>query len=181
MAVLADHYKKTVVPALKEQFGYKNVYEVPRLDKVVLNVGLPAGSKDAKLAETAEQVLRRISGQQPVKTLAKKSISNFKIRKGMVVGLTVTLRGKRMEAFTEKLIHITLPRVRDFRGLSPKALDGRGNLSIGFKEFIAFPEIHPDEVERLHGLEVAVVTTSKTRDEGFALLKLLGFPFKDSN
>ncbi len=181
MAVLADHYKKSVVPALKERFGYKNVYQVPRLDKVVLNVGLPAGSKDAKLAETAEQVLRRISGQQPVKTLAKKSISNFKIRKGMVVGLMVTLRGKRMEAFAEKLIHITLPRVRDFRGLSPKALDGRGNLSIGFKEFIAFPEIHPDEVERLHGLEVAVVTTAKTRDEGFALLKLLGFPFKDSN
>ncbi|TAK04989.1 50S ribosomal protein L5 [Patescibacteria group bacterium] len=181
MAVLVQHYKKTVVPALQKQFGYKNVHEVPRLEKVVLNVGLPAGSKDAKLAETAEQVLRRISGQQPVKTLAKKSISNFKIRKGMTVGLMVTLRGKRMEALVEKLIHITLPRVRDFRGLSPKALDGRGNLSIGFKEFIAFPEIRPDEVERLHGLEVVVVTTAKTREEGFTLLKLLGFPFKETN
>lgn len=179
MAVLAQHYTKTVVPALKAQFGYTNAHEVPRLVKVVLNVGLPAGSKDAKLAETAEQVLRRISGQQPVKTLAKKSISNFKIRQGMVVGAMVTMRGKRMEAFVEKLIHITLPRVRDFRGLSPKTLDGGGNFSIGFKEFIAFPEIAPDEVERLHGLEVSVVTTAKTQEEGFALLKLLGFPFKE--
>ncbi len=180
MALLAEHYKKTVVPALKAQFGYSNMHEVPRLEKIVLNVGLPAGSKDPKLAETAEQVLRRISGQQPVKTLAKKAISNFKIRQGMVVGLMVTVRGKRMEALVEKLIHITLPRVRDFRGLSPKTLDGRGNLSIGFKEFTAFPEIRPDEVERLHGLEVAVVTTAKTYEEGFALLKLLGFPFKES-
>ncbi len=181
MSLLSEHYKKAVVPELKKQFGYANVHEVPRLEKVVLNVGIPAASKDAKLPETVEQVLRRISGQQPVKTLAKKSISNFKIRKGMVVGMTVTLRGKRMEAFVEKLVHVTLPRVRDFRGLSPKGLDGRGNLAIGFKEFIAFPEIRPDEVERLHGLELVIVTTAKTRDEGYALLKLLGFPFKETN
>ncbi len=181
MAVLAEHYKKVVVPGLTKQFGYVNVHEVPKVTKIVLNVGIPAGSKDAKVAETVEQVLRRISGQQPVKTLAKKALSNFKIRKGMVVGMMVTLRGKRMEAFLEKLIHVTLPRVRDFRGISPKALDGRGNLAIGFKEFIAFPEISPDEVERLHGLEIAVVTTAKTRDEGFALLKSLGIPFKESN
>lgn len=181
MAVLAQQYKTVAVPELKKRFGYTNVNQLPKVEKIVINVGIPAGSKDPKLAETAEQVLRRITGQQPVKTLAKKSISNFKIRKGMVVGMMVTLRGKRMEALLEKLIHVTLPRVRDFRGLSPKALDGSGNLSIGFKEFIAFPEIRPDEVERLHGLELTVVTTAKSRDEGLALLKLLGVPFKESN
>lgn len=180
MSLLSDHYKKTVVPALMKEFGYSNIHQVPHLAKVVLNVGIPAGNKDAKLVETATEVLTRITGQAPVKTLAKKSISNFKIRQGMVVGLMVTVRGPRMHDLVEKLIHITLPRVRDFRGLSTKGLDGRGNLSLGFKEFIAFPEIRPDEVERLHGLELAIVTTAKTREEGFALLKLLGFPFKEA-
>lgn len=180
MSLTVDRYQKKVVPALRAEFGYANTNQVPHLVKVVLNVGIPAGSKDPKVLETATEVLRRITGQQPVKTLAKKAISNFKIRQGMVVGLMVTVRGRRMYDFVDKLIHVTLPRVRDFRGLSPKSFDARGNLAIGFREFIAFPEISPDEVERLHGLELVVVTTAKTKAEGMMLMKQLGFPFKET-
>ncbi len=181
MSLTQDRYRTVAVPALKEAYGYRNAHDVPRLMKVVLNVGIPAGNKDPKLQETVLTVLERITGQRPVKTLAKKSISNFKIRQGMVVGAMVTLRGKRMNDFMDKLIHITLPRVRDFRGISPKCLDDRGNLAIGFREYIAFPEISPDEVERLHGLEVTVVTSATSREEGRALFTHLGFPFKESN
>ncbi|MEK9152628.1 MAG: 50S ribosomal protein L5, partial [Patescibacteria group bacterium] len=161
-------YDKDVVPKLQERFGMKNIMATPRFRKVVLNVGLKSGIKDPKFVEQAEKTLERISGQKPVKTLAKKSISNFKIRQGMVVGVMVTRRGRRMYDFLDKLINITLPRIRDFRGLSPKTLDARGNMSIGFREFISFPEIRPDEVEKLHGLEVAIVTDAKDREKGLA-------------
>lgn len=176
---LQEQYLKKVIPVLRERFGYPNAMAVPRLEKVVLNIGLSASQKDPKFLESATATLGRITGQKPSPTVAKKSISNFKIRQGMTVGLKVTLRGGRMYDFVDKLINVTLPRVRDFRGLSPGALDQRGNLSIGFLESIAFPEVRPEEVERLHGLEVAVVTTAKNREEGLALLKALGFPFRE--
>jgi large subunit ribosomal protein L5 len=176
---IKERYNKIVIPELKQKFGYKNNLAVPKLEKVVLNVGLGPGLKDAKFNEVVEDTLLRITGQKPIKTRAKKSISNFKIREGLVIGAKVTVRGKRMEDFVDKLINITLPRVRDFRGLDPKNVDGQGNLNLGFKEHIAFPEIKSDEVEKIHGLQITVVTTAKTREEGFELLKLLGFPFRD--
>jgi large subunit ribosomal protein L5 len=172
-------YQKSVIPELKKQFGYKNDLEIPKIEKVVLNVGLSKGLKDANFLEAIESTMSRISGQKPVKTKAKKSISNFKIREGMVIGMKVTIRGKRMYDFVEKLVKVTLPRVRDFRGLDQKSLDKEGNLNIGIKEHIAFPEIKADEIERLHGLEVAIVSTAKSREEGKALFSALGFPFKE--
>ncbi len=176
---LMEKYNKEIVPALKEKFGYKNVNAVPKLKKVVLNVGINSNKKDAKFFDVVESVLTRISGQKPVKTRARKSISNFKIREGMVVGMMVTLRGKRMYDFLEKLLNITFPRVRDFRGISAKIIDKQGNLNFGFKEFIAFPEIGVDEVENMHGVEVSVQSTAGRKDVGEALYRLLGFPFKD--
>ncbi|MBI5369588.1 50S ribosomal protein L5 [Candidatus Uhrbacteria bacterium] len=175
---IKEQYQKEVVPKLKESFGYKNVHAVPTVVSVVLNIGLGQVAKDARFLETAEKTLTRISGQQPVKTKARKSISTFKIREGMIVGMKVTLRGKRMWTFLDKLLHVTLPRVRDFRGLSAKAFDGRGNYSIGFKEHMAFPEIPSDEIELLHGLQVTISTSAKTDDEARALLTLLGLPLK---
>ncbi|TAL20596.1 50S ribosomal protein L5 [Patescibacteria group bacterium] len=177
MARLKERYKKIAVPALIKEFGYKNHLSVPRVTKAVINVGISAKNNDPKFFETAESSLRRITGQKPVRTLAKKSISNFKIRKNMTVGMMVTLRGERLYSFLEKLINVTLARVRDFRGLSPKSVDSRGNLTIGFREHVAFPEIRSDEVERVHGLEVTVVTNACSREESLALLKQLGFPF----
>ena len=176
---LKETYQKEVIPKLIKKFGYKNILQVPKLAKVVLNVGVGKGIKEANYLETVESTLARITGQRPIKTKAKKSISNFKIRQGMVIGMKVTLRGQRMYDFVNKLIKVTLPRVRDFRGLSLKALDKDGNLNIGIKEHIAFPEIKADEIERLHGLEVAVITNARTKKEGEALLKALGFPFKE--
>jgi len=175
---LQEFYKKQVIPELKKQFAYKNDLQVPKLEKVVLNVGLSKGLKEASFMEVVEDTLIRISGQKPVKTKAKKSISNFKIRKGLVIGMKVTLRGKRMYDFVDKLIKVTLPRVRDFRGLDLKTLDKEGNLNIGIKEHLAFPEIKADEIEKMHGLEVTIVTTAQTKEEGQALLIALGFPFK---
>jgi large subunit ribosomal protein L5 len=172
-------YEKEAVSEMQRLFGDENSLAVPKIVKAVVNVGLKQGLKDPKYIETAEQTLARITGQKPVKTLAKKSISNFKIRQGMVVGMMVTLRGKRMYDFLDKLVNVTLPRVRDFRGLSPDSVDDRGNLSIGFREYIAFPEIRPDEVERLHGLEIAIATTAKSREKGLVLFKTLGFPFRE--
>lgn len=171
-------YKADVVPKLQKEFGYKNIYAVPTVTSVTLNVGLGAGIKDAKFIETAEKTLSRISGQKPVPTKARKSISTFKIREGNVVGMKVTLRGKRMWDFLEKLIKISLPRVRDFRGLSAKAFDGQGNYSIGFKEHIAFPEIRSDEIELIHGLQVTIATSAETNEESKSLLTLLGLPLK---
>ena len=175
---MKELYKTEVVPKLKEEFGYKNLHAVPVLKSITLNVGLGPGLKDARFLETAEKTLNRITGQRPVKTKARKSISTFKIREGMVVGMKVTLRGKRMWDFLEKLFKISLPRVRDFRGLPTKAFDGRGNYSIGFKEHVAFPEIRTEEIEVLHGLQVTISTTAKTSKEASALLTLLGLPLK---
>ena len=177
--MLRETYDKKIVPEMMKRFNYKNRMAVPRLKLVSVNVGMSTNLlKDAKVPETVEMTLIRITGQKPVKTLAKKSIASFKIRQGQHIGAKVTLRGARMWHFLEKLIHVTLPRVRDFRGISPKLVDKQGNLSIGFKEYIAFPEIRADEIERLHGVQVTVSTTAGTRAEGLELFKLMGFPFQ---
>ncbi len=177
MNSLQEKYKKQVMPALKEKFGYKNVNATPKIIKVIVNVGTSHGLKDPKFNEFVENTLVRITGQKPVKTLAKQSISNFKIRKGQIVGMMVTMRGHRMYDFVDKLVNITFPRIRDFRGLDPKHIDKFGNLNLGFKENISFPEIKSDEVERLHGLQITLTTSAKSREEGLELFKLLGFPF----
>jgi large subunit ribosomal protein L5 len=175
---LKERYQQEIVPALQKELGIKNRMAVPKVTKVVLSVGLSQGSKDPKVGEVVEATLRRISGQRPVKTKAKKSIASFKIREGMVVGTMVTLRGERMWDFLAKLTQVTFPRIRDFRGISSKVVDARGNLSVGFKEHLAFPEIRSDEVERLHGMQVTVTTTAGSRDVGERLFKALGFPFQ---
>lgn len=174
---LKEHYFKNVVPSLVKEFGLKNNLAAPRLTKVTINIGLGQQGKDSKLAEVAYRTLERITGQKPVFTRAKKSISNFKIRQNMVIGAMVTLRGVRMYDFLEKLIRVSLPRVRDFRGLPIKSIDSQGNLSIGFKEHLIFPEIRSDEVETIHGLEVAITTTARNRQQGHKLFEFLGFPF----
>jgi len=175
---LQTFYKENVVPKLKEELKLKNTLAVPKITKVTLNIGLGQGVKEAKYIETSESTLRRITGQQPVKTKARVSISNFKIRKGMVIGTKVTLRGIRMWHFLDKLVNITLPRVRDFRGISAEAFDENGNYSIGFREHMSFPEIRPDEIEVIHGLQVTISTTAKNPEQSKALLTALGFPFK---
>ena len=174
---LQERYNKEIVPALTKQFGIENRMAVPKVKSVTLSVGLSQGIKDPKVLETVEQTLRRITGQKPVKTKAKKSIASFKIREGMIVGIMVTIRGKRMWDFLTRFTQFTFPRIRDFRGISPKGIDDRGNFSIGFRENLSFPEIRPDEVERVHGLQVTVSTTAGTRERGEALLRALGFPF----
>lgn len=178
MSRLKEKYIKEVIPLMKNDFGYKNDLAVPKLVKAIINVGVGRALTDQKFLDTVESTITRISGQKPVFTKAKKSISAFKIRKGMIVGAMVTLRGERMYDFIDKLINVALARVRDFRGLDEKSVDNRGNLTIGFKENIAFPEIKSDEVERLHGLEIIINTNARTKKEGIALYKYLGFPFK---
>ncbi len=173
-----DFYKTDVLPKLKEEFGLKNIHAVPTVETITLNVGLGPGLKDGKFLETAENTLTRITGQQPVKTKARKSVSGFKIREGNVVGMKVTLRGKRMWDFLEKMIKVSLPRVRDFRGLSAKAFDGQGNYSIGLKEHIAFPEISSEEIELIHGLQVTIATSAQNDEQAKALLTHLGLPLK---
>jgi len=175
---LQDLYKKKIIPKMKDKFAYKNDLAVPKLKKVVVNVGMGRFSKDKNYIDNIVSSISRITGQKPVLTKAKKSISAFKVREGNVVGAKVTLRGQRMYDFVEKLIHISFPLVRDFRGVSDKAVDKQGNLTVGFKEHLAFPEIKADEVERSHGLEVCISTTAKAREEGLELFKLMGFPFK---
>lgn len=179
MKLLKEKYEKEVVPKFMADFDYKNKLAVPKITKVTLNVGVGKGLTDAKFNELVVNTLQRITGQKPVTSKARKSIAAFKIREGMVVGYKVTLRGQRMYDFLNKLIHIAIPRVRDFYGLDPKkSLDNQGNLTIGFKEHVVFPEIKFDEVERLHGLEVSITTTAKTKEEGLNLFRMLGFPFK---
>lgn len=178
MNSLKAQYKKEVVPALQERFGYKNQLAVPNIKGIILNVGIGLGLKDKEYIDTVKSTLSRISGQKPIETLSKKSISNFKIRQGMAVGIKVTLRGARMWDFLEKLIKITFPRVRDFRGLNAASFDQKGNYSLGLKECIAFPEIRQDELERVHGLQITISTTTRNIEEGRALLTELGFPFK---
>ena len=178
MARLKDKYRAEVMQALQQKFGYKNVMEIPRLEKVVINMGLGDCKDNAKALETAVSELATISGQKPMVTKAKKSIANFKLREGMNIGAKVTLRGDRMYEFTDKLVSIVLPRVRDFRGVSAKAFDGRGNYSLGVREQLIFPEIDYDKVEKIRGMEMVFVTTAKTDEEAKELLRLLGMPFQ---
>ena len=175
---LKELYKKEIVPKMKEKFGYTNILAVPRLSKVVINVGVGRSSKEKAFIDNVVSSLSRISGQKPVLTKAKKSISAFKIREGMIVGVMVTLRNKRMDDFVQKLVQITFPRIRDFRGISQKQVDRQGNLTVGLREHLAFGEIKADEVDSIHGAEISISTTAKTRQEGLELFKLLGFPFK---
>ena len=177
MARLKDKYRSEVVPALKEHFGYKNVMEIPRLEKIVINMGLGDCKDNPKALEVAVKELAAIAGQQPLVTKARKSIANFKLREGMNVGAKVTLRGSRMEEFMDKLVNIALPRVRDFRGVSDKAFDGRGNYALGIREQLLFPEIEYDKVEKIRGMEMIFVTTAQTDEECKELLRLLGMPF----
>ena len=177
MSQLKEKYMKEVVPAMMERLGYNNLMQVPHLEKVVLNIGLGEAITNAKALESGEADLAAISGQHPVITRSKRSISAFRLRVGMAIGVKVTLRGKRMWDFFEKLVTITLPRVREFQGVSRSAFDGRGNYTLGFKEQIVFPEIEFDKVDKIRGLEVVIVTTAKTDEEGRTLLELLGMPF----
>ncbi len=175
---LKEKYTKEVVPALIKEYGYKNINEVPKLEKIVLNMGLGDVKDNSKSFNLAVEELATISGQKPVVTKAKKSVANFKVREGMKIGAKVTLRGTRMYEFMDKFISIALPRVRDFRGVSPTSFDGRGNYSYGVREQLIFPEIVYDKIEKIRGLDICFVTTAKTDDEARSLLKLMGMPFK---
>jgi len=176
---LKEFYEKEVVSKLIETFDYKNSMEVPKLEKVILNIGLGEAIHNIKLLDSAKEELKVISGQAPVITRARKSIAAFKLREGMPIGCMVTLRRNKMYDFYEKLVNITLPRVRDFRGISGKAFDGRGNYTLGIKEQIIFPEIDYDKIDTIKGMNITVVTTAKTDEEGKELLKLLGMPFRN--
>ena len=178
MARLQEKYKKEIIPALKAEFKYKNVMQVPKLEKIVLNVSGADALVDPKVLETAQRELATITGQKPIITKARKSIAGFKLREGQKLGTAVTLRRERMYEFLDRLITMALPRVRDFRGLSPKAFDGRGNYTLGLKEQIVFPEINFDKVEKTRGMNITIVTTAKTDDEGRALLRSFGLPFR---
>lgn len=178
MGALKDYYYNECVPALKEEFGYTNIMQVPKLEKIVLNMGLGEAVQNPKIIDGAVNELTRIAGQKAVVTKAKKSIASFKLREGMPIGCRVTLRGDRMYDFLSKLVNIALPRVRDFRGMSPKWFDGRGNYSLGIKEQIIFPEIDYDKIDKIKGLNITIVTSAPTDHEGRALLGLMGMPFK---
>ncbi|MBP7861412.1 50S ribosomal protein L5 [bacterium] len=178
MIDVKEHYDKTVKPSLKKQFDYKNELQIPRIEKVVLNMGIGETTSSAKAIEGGVSDITTIGGQKPVIKRARKSIATFKLREGMPVGVSVTLRGKRMYYFLSKLMHIALPRIKDFRGLSPKSFDGRGNYSLGLKEQLIFPEISYDKIDATRGMDIAIVTTARTDQEGLALLKELGMPFK---
>lgn len=177
MPRLKDRYMTEVVPALMQKFGYKNIHEVPRMEKIVINMGLGDAKDNPKSLEAAVNDLTIISGQKPVITKAKRSVANFKLRAGMNVGAKVTLRGVRMYEFADKLMSIALPRVRDFRGLSTRSFDGRGSYAMGIKEQLIFPEIEYDKVEKVRGMDIVFVTTAKTDEEASALLSMLGMPF----
>ena len=177
MSRLKEKYRKEVVSALMKRYGYKNIMQVPRLDKVVLNVGLGEAIQNAKALESTEADLAAISGQHPVITRAKRSIAAFRLREGMPIGLKVTIRGERMYHFLDKLINAVLPRVREFQGVSPNSFDGRGNYTLGLKEQIPFPEVDYDKIDKIRGLEISIATTAKTDEESRHLLELLGMPF----
>jgi large subunit ribosomal protein L5 len=178
MARLKDFYKQHVVPTLKKELGYANIMQVPRLTKIVVNMGLGDAVQNAKLLENGVSELAQITGQKPIVTRAHKSIANFKLREGAAIGCVVTLRGEHMYEFFDRLVNIALPRVRDFRGVSENAFDGRGNYSLGIREHTIFPEINLDKVEQVKGFTVSIVTTAKTDAEGRALLRALGMPFR---
>jgi large subunit ribosomal protein L5 len=177
---LKDRYRAEIIPAMRERFGYRNVMQVPKVTKVTLNMGIGEGTHDAKVMEEAANQLGQITGQKAQVRRARKSVANFKLRAGMPVGLRVTLRGDRMYEMLDRLITIALPRIRDFQGISPKGFDGQGNFNLGIKEQIIFPEIDYDKIDKIRGLDVAITTTAKTDDEGRALLKLMGMPFRES-
>jgi len=179
MARLETEYKEKVLPALMQQFGYKSVMQAPRITKITLNMGVGGAVADKKVLQSAVSDMEKISGQKPVITLARKSIAGFKIRDDMPIGCKVTLRSDRMYEFLDRLITISIPRIRDFRGLSPKSFDGRGNYSMGVKEQIIFPEIDYDKIDVLRGMDITITTTAQTNEEGLALLKLFNFPFKN--
>ncbi len=179
MSRLKELYEKELGPALTKQFGYKSPMEVPRLDKIILNMGLGEAIQNIKVLDSAVEELALIAGQRPVITRARKSIASFKLRAGMPIGCMVTLRRDRMYDFFDKLVNVGLPRVRDFRGVSDKSFDGRGNYTLGIKEHLMFPEIDYDKIDKIKGLNITIVTTAKTDEEGKALLKLMGMPFKN--
>ncbi|MDP3876829.1 MAG: 50S ribosomal protein L5 [Methylobacter sp.] len=178
MARLETVYKEKILPALVEQFSYDSVMQAPRITKITLNMGVGGAVADKKVLQSAVSDMEKISGQKPVITLARKSIAGFKIRDDMPIGCKVTLRSDRMYEFLDRLISISIPRIRDFRGLSPKSFDGRGNYSMGVKEQIIFPEIDYDKIDTLRGMDITITTTAQTNEEGLALLKLFNFPFK---
>ncbi|MCS6874998.1 MAG: 50S ribosomal protein L5 [Pyrinomonadaceae bacterium] len=178
MARLKDKYRNEVMPALAKEFGIKNPMAIPRLEKIVINMGLGEAVSNPKILDVAVEELKAITGQKPVITKAKKSIASFKLRQGMRIGAMVTLRGDRMYEFLDRLISIALPRVRDFKGLSPKSFDGRGNYTLGIREQIIFPEVDFNKVDKIRGMNISIVTTAKNDELGFALLKALGMPFR---
>jgi large subunit ribosomal protein L5 len=178
MAKLHDFYKDSVVAELAKQFNYKSVMQVPRIDKITLNMGLGEAVADKKVLENATAEMQAIAGQKPIVTVARKSVAGFKIREGYPIGCKVTLRGERMWEFLERLISITIPRIRDFRGLNPKSFDGRGNYSMGVREQIIFPEIEFDKVDKMRGMDITITTSANTNDEAHALLSAFSFPFR---
>ena len=179
-ARLRDKFKSEVIPALQKEFGYKNVMQVPRLEKVVINMGMGAASQNIKVLDAAVEEMGKITGQKPRINRTKKAISNFKIRENMPIACNVTLRGDRMYEFMDRLINIAIPRIRDFRGVPTRSFDGRGNYTLGVKEQIIFPEIEVDKVERIHGMDICVVTTAKTNNEARKLLQFMGMPFRNN-
>jgi large subunit ribosomal protein L5 len=178
MPRLHDYYKSDVVPKLREKFGYKNPMQVPKLDKVIINMGLGEAIENIKILDSAAEEIAIITGQKPVITKARMSISNFKLRAGVPIGIKVTLRRDRMYYFIDKLLAVALPRVRDFKGVSPKGFDGRGNYTMGVKEQIIFPEINYDKIDKIKGMNITIVTTARNDEEGLELLRLLGMPFR---
>ncbi|MBN1665242.1 MAG: 50S ribosomal protein L5 [Deltaproteobacteria bacterium] len=179
MARLKDYYEKTVVPALTKEFQYKNPMEVPRIEKIVVNMGLGEAIQNAKILDTAVEEITAIVGQKPVITKAKKSIATFKLRRGMSIGCRVTLRRDKMYEFFDRLVNVAIPRVRDFRGIPSKSFDGRGNFALGLKEQIIFPEIDYDKIDKIRGMNIVIVTSAKTDDEARQLLSLMGVPFRN--
>lgn len=177
---LKTFYNETIVPKLREQFNYTNIHQVPKVTRINVNRGLGEASQNAKALESSLQELAIITGQKPVVTRAKKAIAGFKLRKGMPVGVMVTLRGEKMYAFLDRLISLALPRIRDFRGISPKSFDGRGNYSLGVREQLIFPEIDYDRIDQIRGMDITIITTANTDEEGRALLKEMGMPFRSN-
>ena len=178
MARLKDYYKSDVAPALMKKFGYKSVMQIPKLEKIVVNVACGEARENAKVMDAVVKDLSAITGQKPVLTTAKKSIANFKLREGMVIGAKVTLRGEKMYEFMDRFFNVALPRVRDFRGINPNSFDGRGNYNIGLKEQLIFPEIEYDKIDKIRGMDISFITTAKTDEESRELLSLLGAPFE---
>jgi large subunit ribosomal protein L5 len=179
MARLKEQYQEKVIPALMKEFNYGNIMEVPKLEKVVINMGLGEAIQNAKILDSAQSELAAITGQKPIVTKAKKSIANFKLRAGMPIGCKVTLRRNRMYEFFDRLVNVALPRIRDFKGVSGKSFDGRGNYALGIREQIIFPEIDYDKIDKIKGMNIVITTTAKSDEEGKALLKMMGMPFRD--